>query len=164
MEQWSSEEMQVLDCFFEVKVAGPPYKANALTAFSRLLSAPPRILKDCIQLMRLELVQTLTQYMSTNLEIHHLVAFSLRQNGFGEVGVTTWITLSKWNWSMGCFQPYSMLLCPAGPKKTYLVLGLYLLFQYLSNLSQTFSELAFLLLQLKQKLLTHQTKIQQNVM
>ena len=38
------------------QVACPPYKVNLLTAFGRLMGAPIRILKDCIQIMRLELV------------------------------------------------------------------------------------------------------------
>ncbi|XP_046582734.1 mediator of RNA polymerase II transcription subunit 14-like isoform X2 [Haliotis rubra] len=53
---WAPEELQILEKFFELKVAGPPYKINALTAFSRLLGAPTLILKDCIQIMRMELM------------------------------------------------------------------------------------------------------------
>lgn len=39
-----------------VQVACPPYKVNALRAFCRILDTPIRILKDCVQMMRLELV------------------------------------------------------------------------------------------------------------
>ncbi|XP_025098562.1 mediator of RNA polymerase II transcription subunit 14-like isoform X2 [Pomacea canaliculata] len=55
-DQWSAEEMQILERFFDLKVVCPPYKVNLLTAFGRLMGAPLRILKDCIQIMRLELM------------------------------------------------------------------------------------------------------------
>ena len=55
-DQWTLEELQVLEKYFEVKVAGPPYKPGTMTAFNRLLVAPIRILKDFIQLLRLEIV------------------------------------------------------------------------------------------------------------
>ncbi|XP_070537690.1 mediator of RNA polymerase II transcription subunit 14-like isoform X2 [Ptychodera flava] len=55
-ENWSQEELQVLEKFFETKVVCPPFKANALTAFGRLLGAPSVILKDCVNIMRLEMV------------------------------------------------------------------------------------------------------------
>ncbi|XP_041355183.1 mediator of RNA polymerase II transcription subunit 14-like isoform X2 [Gigantopelta aegis] len=53
---FAAEELQIIEKFFEMKAACPPYKANALTAFSRLLGAPSRILRDCVQIMRLELM------------------------------------------------------------------------------------------------------------
>ncbi|XP_013410599.1 mediator of RNA polymerase II transcription subunit 14 [Lingula anatina] len=56
IDQWSHDELQVLERFFEVRVTCPPYKLYAVTAFTKLLAAPPRILKDCVQLMRLELM------------------------------------------------------------------------------------------------------------
>lgn len=55
-DQWPAEVTQILEKFFDYKVACPPYKVNALTAFCRLLSIPYKILKDCIQIMRLELI------------------------------------------------------------------------------------------------------------
>ncbi|XP_014680674.1 PREDICTED: mediator of RNA polymerase II transcription subunit 14-like [Priapulus caudatus] len=54
-DQWSVEELQVLETAFECKVACTPYKPNAILAFSRLLAVPMRILKDCVKLMHLEL-------------------------------------------------------------------------------------------------------------
>lgn len=54
--QWEVEELQVLEKFFELKVVSAPYKANALTAFGRVLGAPLRILKDFVQIMKIELV------------------------------------------------------------------------------------------------------------
>ncbi|XP_052229673.1 mediator of RNA polymerase II transcription subunit 14-like [Dreissena polymorpha] len=55
-DQWSQEEIQLFEKYFDLKVACPPYKSNALTAFSRLLKANVTILKDVIQIMRLELM------------------------------------------------------------------------------------------------------------
>lgn len=57
-DKWSAEEVQILEKFFDLKVFCPPYKLNALTAMGRIISAPYRIVKDCIQIMKLELVCT----------------------------------------------------------------------------------------------------------
>src|ERR1700691_80214 len=42
-----------------LKVVCAPYKPNAFLAYNRILNAPLRILKDCIQLMRLEMVSSI---------------------------------------------------------------------------------------------------------
>ncbi|BFZ09810.1 hypothetical protein BsWGS_12849 [Bradybaena similaris] len=55
-DKWSAEEVQILEKFFDLKVFCPPYKLNALTAMGRIISAPYRIVKDCIQIMKLELM------------------------------------------------------------------------------------------------------------
>ncbi|XP_064413391.1 mediator of RNA polymerase II transcription subunit 14 isoform X2 [Latimeria chalumnae] len=52
---WLQEELQVLEKFFETRVAGPPFKANTLLAFTKLLGAPTHILRDCVRIMKLEL-------------------------------------------------------------------------------------------------------------
>ncbi|KAM6986472.1 mediator of RNA polymerase II transcription subunit 14 isoform 2-T2 [Aplochiton taeniatus] len=52
---WSQEELQVLEKFFETRVAGPPFKYNTLNAFTKLLGAPTNILRDCVRIMKLEL-------------------------------------------------------------------------------------------------------------
>ncbi|XP_061580211.1 mediator of RNA polymerase II transcription subunit 14 isoform X1 [Cololabis saira] len=52
---WSQEELQVLERFFETRVAGPPFKFNTLNAFTKLLGAPTNILRDCVRIMKLEL-------------------------------------------------------------------------------------------------------------
>uniref|UniRef100_A0A3Q1G2Y8 Mediator of RNA polymerase II transcription subunit 14 n=1 Tax=Acanthochromis polyacanthus TaxID=80966 RepID=A0A3Q1G2Y8_9TELE len=52
---WSQEELQVLERFFETRVAGPPFKYNTLNAFTKLLGAPTHILRDCVRIMKLEL-------------------------------------------------------------------------------------------------------------
>lgn len=48
----------ILTCLFAVvlQVACAPYKASAMSAFARLLGAPANILRDCINIMKLELV------------------------------------------------------------------------------------------------------------
>uniref|UniRef100_A0A4W3I7T9 Mediator of RNA polymerase II transcription subunit 14 n=1 Tax=Callorhinchus milii TaxID=7868 RepID=A0A4W3I7T9_CALMI len=52
---WTQEELQVLEKFFETRVAGPPFKANTLNAFAKLLGAHTQILRDCVRIMKLEL-------------------------------------------------------------------------------------------------------------
>eukprot|EP00118_Oscarella_pearsei_P013536 m.109178 g.109178 ORF g.109178 m.109178 type:complete len:369 (+) comp37342_c0_seq17:4217-5323(+) len=49
-------ELRSLQSFFRCKVACPPYSVEALTAFIRLLDAPPRLLRDCIGIMDMETV------------------------------------------------------------------------------------------------------------
>ncbi|MEE6469611.1 hypothetical protein FKM82_008693 [Ascaphus truei] len=61
--QWKPEELQVLEKFFETRVAGPPFKANTLIAFTKLLGAPTHILRDCVHIMKLELVSYFNQGM-----------------------------------------------------------------------------------------------------
>ncbi|CAG2110071.1 unnamed protein product, partial [Medioppia subpectinata] len=52
---WTREELELLQQFFETKVVCAPFKPNAFLAYKWILNAPIKILKDCIQLMRLEL-------------------------------------------------------------------------------------------------------------
>ncbi|XP_038140730.1 mediator of RNA polymerase II transcription subunit 14 isoform X2 [Cyprinodon tularosa] len=52
---WSQEELQVLERFFETRVAGPPFKFNTLSAFTKLLGAQTNVLRDCVRIMKLEL-------------------------------------------------------------------------------------------------------------
>ncbi|CAN7998019.1 unnamed protein product, partial [Ixodes pacificus] len=59
-EQWSPDELQLLERYFDTKVVSFPYKPNAFMSFTRLLNAPLNILKDFVQLMRLELVSLLS--------------------------------------------------------------------------------------------------------
>ncbi|KAF4526396.1 hypothetical protein B566_EDAN012686 [Ephemera danica] len=58
-EQWTLEEFQIIEKFFETKVACPPYKPHTLLAFARMLNVPNNVLKDCVQIMRLELMPQL---------------------------------------------------------------------------------------------------------
>lgn len=53
---WSADDLQTLERFVEVKVLCAPYKPNSFNSITRLLNVPYEILKDCIHLMKLELV------------------------------------------------------------------------------------------------------------
>lgn len=57
--QWSQEEIQTLEQFFEVRGAAPPYRPLSLCGFVKALTLPPLLLKDAIQLMRLDLAPEL---------------------------------------------------------------------------------------------------------
>lgn len=53
------------------KVAGPPFKYNTLNAFTKLLGAPTNILRDCVRIMKLELVGSRgppSSYITQNAE------------------------------------------------------------------------------------------------
>jgi hypothetical protein len=53
---WLPEDLQTLERFVEVKVLCAPYKPNAFNSITRLLNVPYEVLKDCIHIMKLELV------------------------------------------------------------------------------------------------------------
>jgi mediator of RNA polymerase II transcription subunit 14 len=53
--QWTQEELEVLERFFEAKVVCAPYKPNAFLAYGRLLNVLVKVLKDSIQLMKSEM-------------------------------------------------------------------------------------------------------------
>lgn len=53
--QLSPEDFLVLEQFFDTRVAAPPYRPNSLHGFSRVLSCAPQVLKDFVQIMRLEM-------------------------------------------------------------------------------------------------------------
>lgn len=57
--QWSPDDMQVIERFFDSRVVMPPYRWSALLAFSRMLTVPLPVLRDFIQIMRLELMPEL---------------------------------------------------------------------------------------------------------
>ncbi|KAI4496983.1 hypothetical protein M0802_007931 [Mischocyttarus mexicanus] len=60
-DQWTSEELQIIEKFFDTRVAVPPYKPNTLSGFGRMLNVPFNVLKDFIQIMKLDLVPGLAQ-------------------------------------------------------------------------------------------------------
>ncbi|XP_069801267.1 mediator of RNA polymerase II transcription subunit 14 isoform X2 [Dendropsophus ebraccatus] len=66
--QWKPEELQVLEKFFETRVAGPPFKANTLIAFTKLLGAPTHILRDCVHIMKLELFPDQATQLKWNVQ------------------------------------------------------------------------------------------------
>lgn len=49
--QWSLEELQVIEQFFDFRVAAPPYRPSALCGFGKTLNLLPIVLKDAVQLM-----------------------------------------------------------------------------------------------------------------
>jgi len=53
---WTPDDLQTLERFVEVKVLCAPYKPNAFNSITRLLNVPYEVLKDCIHIMKLELV------------------------------------------------------------------------------------------------------------
>jgi len=68
-DQWALEELQVLERFFEVRVMAIPFKPVAVHAFGRLLNAPFRILRDLVQLMKLELMPgTFSQHFKWSVQ------------------------------------------------------------------------------------------------
>ncbi|KAJ8684722.1 hypothetical protein QAD02_020515, partial [Eretmocerus hayati] len=58
---WNTEELQLLERFFESRVVSSPYKPNNLLGFIHILSLPLNVLKDFVQLIRLELISGLAQ-------------------------------------------------------------------------------------------------------
>ncbi|KAM5195299.1 mediator of RNA polymerase II transcription subunit 14 isoform 4-T4 [Hipposideros larvatus] len=66
--QWKPDELQVLEKFFETRVAGPPFKANTLIAFTKLLGAPTHILRDCVHIMKLELFPDQATQLKWNVQ------------------------------------------------------------------------------------------------
>ncbi|XP_071549261.1 mediator of RNA polymerase II transcription subunit 14 [Panulirus ornatus] len=58
VDQWTSDELQVLEKFFSVKVPIPPYRPYAVQSFYSILKFSVRVLKDCIRIMQLELMPT----------------------------------------------------------------------------------------------------------
>ncbi|XP_054267906.1 mediator of RNA polymerase II transcription subunit 14-like [Macrosteles quadrilineatus] len=60
-DSWSQEELQILEKFFDMRASAPPYKPNALCCFGRMLSVQFNVLKDFVQIMKLELVPGLAQ-------------------------------------------------------------------------------------------------------
>jgi len=62
---WDTEELLILEKFFDAKVSCPPYKPNPMLAFMLLVRVPQRILKDFIQIMKIELMPDRAQYRWT---------------------------------------------------------------------------------------------------
>ncbi|XP_017775770.1 PREDICTED: mediator of RNA polymerase II transcription subunit 14 [Nicrophorus vespilloides] len=58
---WSSDELQVMEKFFDTKAAAPPYKPNSMFGFCSILNVSVDVLKNFIQIMRLELIPGLAQ-------------------------------------------------------------------------------------------------------
>lgn len=53
--QWNMDDLQVMEQYFEMKVASPPYRQASLCSFLKMFNVPALVLKDIIQIVRLEL-------------------------------------------------------------------------------------------------------------
>lgn len=53
--QWNPDDLRILEQFFDVRVAAPPYRPSLLCGFCKTICLQPPLLKDAIQLMRLDL-------------------------------------------------------------------------------------------------------------
>ncbi|RLU24369.1 hypothetical protein DMN91_002457 [Ooceraea biroi] len=62
-DQWTIEELQIIEKFFDTRVAAPPYKHNTLSGFGRMLNVRFKVLKDFVQIMKLELVPGFVQQL-----------------------------------------------------------------------------------------------------
>ncbi|XP_018328535.1 mediator of RNA polymerase II transcription subunit 14 isoform X2 [Agrilus planipennis] len=58
---WNSEELQMIEKFFDSRAAAPPYKPISMFGFCCMLNVPVNILKDFVQIMRLDLMPQLCQ-------------------------------------------------------------------------------------------------------
>ncbi|XP_052862208.1 mediator of RNA polymerase II transcription subunit 14 isoform X2 [Anopheles cruzii] len=66
--QWAVEDLQVLEQFFDQRVAAPPYRPAVMTSFTRMLNLPAKVLMDFIQIMRLDLMPELGQGNKWNVQ------------------------------------------------------------------------------------------------
>lgn len=60
-DMWTGEELQILEKFFDTRSAAPPFKPNAMFGFCCLLNVPMNVLKDFIQIIKLDLIPSLCQ-------------------------------------------------------------------------------------------------------
>uniref|UniRef100_A0AAG5D4U4 Mediator of RNA polymerase II transcription subunit 14 n=1 Tax=Anopheles atroparvus TaxID=41427 RepID=A0AAG5D4U4_ANOAO len=66
--QWAAEDLQILEQFFDHRVAAPPYRPAVMTSFTRMLNLPAKVLMDFIQIMRLDLMPELGQGNKWNVQ------------------------------------------------------------------------------------------------
>ena len=55
IDNWLLDDLQTIEKFFDLRVTCSPYRQGAMIAFFNMISAPTPILKDLIQLMRIEM-------------------------------------------------------------------------------------------------------------
>ena len=53
--QYQPEMLNILEKFFDTRVAVPPYRPNAVTAFLRVIQCPANVFKDIFQIVHLEM-------------------------------------------------------------------------------------------------------------
>ncbi|CAD6234893.1 GSCOCG00007749001-RA-CDS [Cotesia congregata] len=63
-DKWTGEEIQIYERFFDINASSTPYKASPIVCLCKMLSLPINILKDFIQIMKLELNSHEQQYQS----------------------------------------------------------------------------------------------------
>lgn len=71
---WNQEDLNILEQFFELKVAAPPYRQTSMCGFLKMFSVPPAVLKDLCQIILLELRPEVCKSMG----FHWNVQFCLR--------------------------------------------------------------------------------------
>lgn len=76
--QWNMEDLQILEQFFELKVAAPPYRQASMHSFIKIFSVPPPVLKDLVQIIRLELKpeQCKTMGLLWNVQLNMRASFT----------------------------------------------------------------------------------------
>jgi len=55
LNQWQSDQLLIIQKFFDAKVVAPPYRPTFLSGFCRLLNCPTEVLKNIVQLMKFEI-------------------------------------------------------------------------------------------------------------
>lgn len=60
-QKWIPDEIQCLEKFFDTRILAAPYKPNTLQAFVNILNLPLNVLKDFIQIMKLDMIPGLAQ-------------------------------------------------------------------------------------------------------
>jgi mediator of RNA polymerase II transcription subunit 14 len=74
IQNWNHEDLQALETYFEQKVAAPPYRQASLYGFTKMFNVPQYVLRDLIQIIKLEMKPELCKSMG----LHFNVQLSLR--------------------------------------------------------------------------------------
>ncbi|XP_002125720.3 mediator of RNA polymerase II transcription subunit 14-like [Ciona intestinalis] len=67
-ENWSQDDLQTLEKYFDARIAGSPYRYNVVASYVNMIFAPSHILRDFIHLMRLELTGRNVTAMQPNIK------------------------------------------------------------------------------------------------
>lgn len=84
--QWNMDDLQILEQYFELKVASPPYRQSSLQSFIRMFSVPPPVLKDLIQIVRLELKPEQCKSMGLHWNVQILMRTSFKSQPMFPLG------------------------------------------------------------------------------
>lgn len=63
----------MLENFFDTRAAVPPYKPTSMFTFCNMLNVPINVLKDFIQIMKLELIPGLVQQQGMRWSVHWML-------------------------------------------------------------------------------------------